>query len=124
VKTQNEPRLKPKPRIEGIVFHNALAPGHRYHATAEAALRVALVRLGGPWDVNLHPEGNAWFRVDIVAPDGTGWGLSVPTYQGPSPVELAEAIRAACARHLIRSAERPGQNLAGAELLSPAGSAE
>lgn len=82
-----------------ITIHNLLHPGHRYQAVIEQVFRRALGNLPGPWDVSAYPFGRAWFRIDVVAPDGAKWSLSVPAQEGPSPDDLTDTVRAACLRH-------------------------
>ena len=83
----------------GITIHNRLHPGHHYQAAMDEVFRVALRGLPGPWDVSVHPAGRAWFRIDVVAPDGASWSTSVPVDEGPSPEDLEDTVRAACVRH-------------------------
>ena len=75
---------RPHP-TQGITLHNRLHPGHRYQAAMDEVFRVALRDLPGPWDVSVHPVGRAWFRIDIIAPDGASWSMSVPVHEGRVP---------------------------------------
>lgn len=82
----------------GITLHNRLSPGHRYRAAMDEVFRVALRDLPGPWDVSVTANGRTWFRIDVVAPDGASWAMSVPVHVGPRPEDLAETVRVACSR--------------------------
>lgn len=82
----------------GITLHNHLSPGHRYRAAMEEVFRVALRDLPGPWDVSVTANGRTWFRIEVVAPDGASWAMSVPVHVGPRPEDLAETVRVACSR--------------------------
>jgi hypothetical protein len=88
---------------------------------ANDAVLGALQGLPGSWDVSIHAIGRAWFRIDVIAPKGSSWSLSVPVHQGPRVEDLAEAVRAACSRLCgpKPGAEEPGR--AGTELSSGAG---
>lgn len=65
----------------------------------EEVFRVALRGLPGPWDVSVTANGRTWFRIDVVAPNGASWAMSVPVHVGPRPEDLAETVRVACSRH-------------------------
>jgi hypothetical protein len=82
-----------------ITVHNRLYHGHRYQAAMDEVLRVALRGLPGPWEASVYPVGRGWFRIDVVAPDGARWSMSVPAHEGPSAQDLAETVRAAGVRH-------------------------
>ncbi len=82
-----------------ITVHNRLSPGHRYRAAMDEVFRVALRDLPGPWDVSVTANGRTWFRLDVVAPDGASWAMSVPVHVGPRPEDLAEEVRVARSRH-------------------------
>lgn len=86
----------------GITIHNRLQPGHRCAAAMDEVFRIALRDLPGPWDVSVYSAGQAWFRIDVVAPDGASWSTSVPVHGGPRPEELADTVRTACLRHARR----------------------
>jgi hypothetical protein len=86
----------------GITVHNHLYPGHRYQAAMDEVFRVALRDLPGPWDVSVTATGRAWFRVEVIAPDGASWSMAVPVNEGPRNEDLAEAVRVACIRHSRR----------------------
>lgn len=104
---------------ERITLHNLLHRGHRYQAAMDAVFQRALGGLPGTWDVSAYPFGRAWFRIDVVAPDGAKWSLSVPVHEGPGPDELADTIRAACLRH-SRLKPKGGTRGAGKPAVSPA----
>lgn len=104
----------------GITIDNRLDRGHRYQAAIDQLIRAALRGLPGQWEVSAYPVGRAWFRIDVVAPDGASWSLSVPVHEGPRPEDLADTIRAACLRHCRRrpakvtpAAVTSGRNSAG-----------
>jgi len=95
-----KPRLPAPPVSDGgIAIHNRLPPGHRRHAAVDEVLRVALRGLAGPWDVSIYPVDGAWFRIDVVAPDGATWSTSVRVDEGRPAEDLADTVRAACVRH-------------------------
>jgi hypothetical protein len=98
---KREPRAVPaRPESDGgITVHNHLHPGHPYQAAIDELFRVALRGLPGPWEVSVCPVGRAWFRIDVVAPDGARWSLSVPVREGPRAEDLADTVRAAGVRH-------------------------
>jgi hypothetical protein len=81
-----------------ITIHNRLPAGHGYQATIEEVLRVALRDLPGPWDASAYTVGRAWFRIDVIAPDGARWSGWVPVHEGPQAENLADTVRAACLR--------------------------
>jgi len=91
----------PPPRASdgGVTIHNRLNPGHPYQAAVDQVFRLALDGLPGPWAVSASSVGRAWFRIDVVAPDGASWSMSVPVQHGPRPEDLGETVRAACVRH-------------------------
>jgi len=99
MKSEGPPAPAPPASDGGITVHNCLHPGHRYQAAVDGVCRVALRGLSGPWDVSVYPVGRAWFRIDIVAPDGASWSLSVPVHEGPRAEDLADTVRAACVRY-------------------------
>ena len=103
--------------LGGITIHNRLQPGDRCAAAMDEVFRIALRDLLGPWDVSVYSTGPAWFRIDLVAPDGASWSTSVPFHGGPRPEELAETVRTACLRHARRkstnSKRRAGKPVAG-----------
>jgi hypothetical protein len=82
----------------GITLHNHLSPGHRYRAVMDEVFRVALRGLPGPWEVSVTANGRAWFRIDVVAPDGASWSMTVPVNVGPRSEDLAETVRVARSR--------------------------
>jgi len=99
MKAKDTPAPVPSVSDGGITLHNRLYPGHRYQAAMEAVFRIALRGLPGPWDVSVYPVGRTWFRIDVVAPDGASWFISVPVHGGPRAEDLADTVRAACVRH-------------------------
>lgn len=125
MKNQSAPAPAPEPS-GGITLHNRLHSGHLYQTAIDEVFRTALRSLPGPWDVSAYPVGRAWFRMDVVAPDGASWSMSVPVHQGPRAEDLADTVRAACARHCRlhpenarRRAGRPGDGAAGTSYLAP-----
>ena len=99
----------PSPGVSSgeITVHNRLDRGHRYLAAIDEVIRTGLRGQPGPWEVWVCPVGRAWFRVDVVGPDGARWSLSVPVHGGPRPEELADSVRAASVRPgRARPAER------------------
>jgi len=116
MKTQDPPVPAPPESDGGITIHNRLPPGHRYQAAMDQVFRVALRGLPGPWDASVYPVGRAWFRIDVVAPDGASWSTSVPVHEGPHAEDLADTVRAAGVRHCrLRPAKgtRPAVKPAG-----------
>ncbi len=120
MKPEDPPVPAPPESDGGITIHNRLHPGHRYRAAMDEVFRVALRGLPGPWDVSVYPAGRAWFRIDVVAPDGASWSTSVPVQQGPRPEDLGDTVRAACVRHCrlrpangTRRAGKPADGFAG-----------
>lgn len=99
MKTEAPPVPAPPESDGGITIHNRLHPGHRYRAAIDEVFRIALRGLPGPWDVSVYPVGRTWFRIDVVAPDGASWFISVPVHEGPRAEDLADTVRAACVRH-------------------------
>jgi hypothetical protein len=114
-----DPPVPPPPQSDGgITVHNRLHAGHRYQAVMDEVLRVALEGFAGPWDVSIHPVGRQWFRIDVVAPDGATWSLSVPVHEGPGADDLADTVRAACLRRRVKRAggqRRAGKPAAGSD---------
>jgi hypothetical protein len=102
MRDQTPPAPAPSASDAGITIHNRLPAGHRCHAAVDEIFRIALRDLTGPWDVSVHPVAQAWFRIDVVAPDGACWSTSVPVHGGPSPEDLADCVRTACVRHARR----------------------
>ncbi len=120
MKTEDPPAPAPPASDGGIAIHNRLPSGHRYQAAVDGVFRVALRGLSGPWDVSVHPVGRAWFRIDVVAPDGASWSMSVPVHEGPRAEDLADTVRAACVRYCRRKpanrkrrAGKPAEGSAG-----------
>ena len=107
----------------GITVHNRLHPGHRYQAAIDEVFRVALRGLRGTWEVSVCPVGRAWFRIDVVAPDGASWSMSVPVQEGPRAEDLADTVRAAGVRHCRLRPEK-GTRGAGKAGAAPAGGRE
>lgn len=99
------------PPAEGVTIHNRLPIGHRYRVSLDEALRACLQGLTGSWDVTVYPVGRAWFHIQVVAPDGSSWSLAIPVQEGPRAEDLAETVRAACARQSrlrpSRGSDRP-----------------
>ena len=62
------------------------------------ALRTALRDLPGSWKVSIIPVGRRMYTVDVVAPDASRWSVAVPVPEGPRAEDVAEMVRAACAR--------------------------
>ncbi len=83
------------------ILHNRLPAGHRYRLGLEGALRAAIGGLSGPWEVSVYPVGRAWFYIDVVSPDASRWSVAIPVPEGPQAEEIAEIVRAGCAR-LVR----------------------
>jgi hypothetical protein len=99
MKTEDPAVPAPPQSDGGITLHNHLHPGHLYRAAMDEVFRIALRGLPGPWDVSVSPVGRTWFRIDVVAPDGASWAMSVPVHVGPRAEDLAETVRVACSRH-------------------------
>lgn len=99
MKTEDPPAPARPASDGGITIHNRLPPGHRCQVAMDETFRVALRGLPGPWDVSVCPVGLAWFRIDVVAPDGASWSTWFPVHEGPRAEDLADTVRAACARH-------------------------
>lgn len=115
MKEHDRPAPPPPGSDGGITIHNRLDRSHRYQAAIDQVTRAALRGLPGPWDVSAYAVGRAWFRIDVVAPDGASWSASVPVHQGPRAEDLADTIRTACLRHCrLRSAKgTPGAVTSG-----------
>ena len=96
MKTEDPPVPAPRESDGRITIHNRLHPGHRYQSAVDEVFRIALRGLPGQWDVSVYPVGRAWFRIDVVAPQGASWSMSVPVHQGPRAEDLAGMVRAAC----------------------------
>ena len=111
MKTKDTAPPAPSTSDGGITLHNRLSPGHRYQAAIDEIFRVALRDLPGAWDVSVYSIGRAWFRIDVVAPDGASWCMSFPVHQGPRAEDLAETVRVACIRRsrLRPPAAKPGK---------------
>jgi len=99
MKMEGPPVSVPPESDGGITIHNRLHLGHRYQAVMDEVLRVALRGLSGTWEISVYAVGRAWFRIDVVAPDGASWFISVPVHEGPRAEDLAGMARAACVRH-------------------------
>lgn len=116
-----DPSAPASPASEGaIAIHNRLPPGHRCQTAVEEVLRVALRGLSGAWDVSIYPVDRTWFRVDVVAPSGATWSMSVRADEDPSSADLADTVRAACVRYCRlkpangkRRAGKPAEGSAG-----------
>lgn len=99
--TKSVPPAPIPPETDGVTIHNRLRAGHPY-ASIDEAFRTALRGLPGRWDMSVYPIGRTWFRIDILSPDAASWSMSVPVHDGPRPEDLADAVRAACARRRLR----------------------
>ncbi len=86
------------PSESGLILHNRLPESHPYRPHLEEALRSALSDLPGSWDVSIIPVGRRLFNIEVVAPDASRWSAAVPVPEGPRPEDVAEMVRAACAR--------------------------
>jgi hypothetical protein len=86
------------PTESGLIVHDRLPEGHPYRPHLEKALRRALSDLSGSWDVSIIPVGRRFYNIEVVAPDGSRWSTAVPVAEGPRAEDLAERVRAACAR--------------------------
>jgi hypothetical protein len=86
------------PSEAGLILHNRLPEGHPYRLRLEEALRTALSDLPGSWDVSLIPIGRRQFHIEVVAPDASRWSAAVPVPEGPRAEDVADMVRAACAR--------------------------
>jgi hypothetical protein len=91
-----ETQLAPTERE--LIVHDRLPEGHPYRPHLEEALRRALSDLPGSWDVSIIPIGRRFYNIEVVAPDGSRWSTAVPVAEGPCAEDLAERVRAACAR--------------------------
>lgn len=131
MKTEDPPAPAPPESDVGITIQNRLHPGHRYQAAMDEVFRVALRGLPGSWDASVYPVGRAWFRIEVVAPDGASWSTSVPVHEGPRGEDLADTVRAACIRHCRlrpekgkRRAGKPADGSAGNRDGGPKGGAQ
>jgi len=96
------------PSESGLIVHNRLPEGHPYHPRLEDALRTALSDLPGSWDVSIIPIGRRQFKIEVVAPDASRWSAAVPVPEGPRAVDVADMVRAACARRCsVKPPTRP-----------------
>lgn len=86
------------PSEPGLIVHDRLPEGHPYRSHLEEALRSALSDLRGSWEVSIIPVGRRFYNIEVVAPDGSRWSTAVPVPEGPRAEDLAERVRAACAR--------------------------
>lgn len=120
MKTEDAAVLAPPRSDGGLTIHNRLHPGHRYQAAMDAVFPAALRGLPGPWDVSVYSIDRDWFRIDLVAPDGASWSLSVLVHDGPRAEDLADTVRAACVRH-CRLKPTNGKRRAGKPADGPAG---
>jgi hypothetical protein len=82
----------------GLVLHNRLPERHPYRPHLEEALRTALGDLPGSWDVSIIPLGRRLFTIEVVAPAASRWSAAVPVPEGPRAEDVADMVRAACAR--------------------------
>lgn len=96
--SKDTPTAAPRALEPGVSVHDWLPVGHRHRLRLEKALRVSLRELSGRWDVSVHAVGRILLQVDVVAPDGSRWSLAVPVPQGPEAEDIAETVRAGCAR--------------------------
>jgi len=96
--TKNTGPAATAPVDREVTVHNRLSEGHRLRLPLEKALRLCLRELSGAWDVSVHEVGRILLQVDVVAPEGSRWSLAVPVPQGPQAEDIAEAVRAGCAR--------------------------
>jgi hypothetical protein len=98
---KNGGKRVPSSACEGsVTVNNRLYPGHRYRSAMDQVFERCLKDLSGHWDLSVYAMGGTWFRIDVVAPDGVRWSLSVPVHEGPRTEDLAQMIKAACIRHL------------------------
>jgi hypothetical protein len=88
------------PTESGLIFDNRLPQGHALRPHLEDALRTALSDLPGSWKVSIIPFGRRVYNVEVVSPDGSRWSAAVPVPEGPPPQDVADMVRAACARRL------------------------
>lgn len=86
------------PTEPGLIVHDRLPEGHAYRPHLERALRSVLSDLPGSWDVSIIPVGRRFYNIEVVAPDGSRWSTAVPVPEGPRAEDIAERVRAACAR--------------------------
>ena len=86
------------PYESGLILHNRLPEGHPYRPHLEEALRTALSDLPGSWDVSIIPVGRRLFNIEVVAPDASRWSAAAPVPEGPRAEDVADMVRAACAR--------------------------
>jgi hypothetical protein len=86
------------PPESGLTLHNHLPERHPYRLHLEEALRTALSDLTGSWDVSIIPAGRRLFTIEVVAPDASRWSVAVPVPEGPRAEDVADMVRAACAR--------------------------
>lgn len=119
MKTEDTRVPAPPASDGGLTIHNRLHPGHRCRAAVDEALRVSLRDLSGPWDVSVCPVDEDWVRIEVAAPDGASWSMSVPVPEGPRVEDLAGTVRAACLRH-SRRRRGAAKRVAGAAEDAPA----
>jgi hypothetical protein len=86
------------PSESGLILHNRLPERHPYRPHLEEALRTALNDLPGSWDVSIIPVGRRQFNIEVLAPDASRWSAAVPVPEGPRAEDVADVVRAACAR--------------------------
>jgi hypothetical protein len=91
-----EKRLPPSE--SGLILHDRLPERHPYRPHLAGALRTALSDLAGSWEVSIIPVGRRLFTIEVVAPDASRWSTAVPVPEGPRAEDVADMVRAACAR--------------------------
>jgi len=117
---RNDARLSERDASDtGLTLHNRLPVGHRYRLSIEGALRGALGDLSGRWEVSVHAVGRILIQVDVLAPGGSRWSLAVPVPEGPQAEDIAETVRAGCARLRRIEPALSGSEGVGRGTLSP-----
>lgn len=91
------------PSESGLIVHNGLPDGPD-RLRIEEALRTALSDLPGSWKVSIGAVGRRLYTIEVAAPDASHWSVAIPIPEGPRPEDVADMVRAACAR---RSTVKP-----------------
>src|SRR5207245_10873423 len=104
-----------------FAFHHRLPHAHPARPHLEEALRTALSELPGSWDVSIIPVGRRLFNIEVVAPDASRWSAAVPVPEGPRAEDVADMVRAACARRCsVKPPTGPPTSTGASHSFSPA----
>ena len=107
-----EMEKKVPPAESGLALHDRLPHGHPYRPHLEEALRTALSDL---------PVGRRLFNIEVVAPDASRWSAAVPVPEGPRAEDVADMVRAACARRCsVKPPTGPPTSTGASHSFSPA----